>query len=249
MTKENKTTSIQEQRFKIDLFMRGIDVSQAAEAIAGYMPGSKINEVEDGSKLVVDHLERQWLVSLLEDDGNEARIFVSSPKLAYEDLDELLYLVGELKEKGALGGEGCGMRFFACMEGQTAAAIQNLRNIVTGKSVLLGKAIQHPFTVQVERMNPDVDGCVELVPCEMAVDLNLGEIKACILLGCAISAQAISQNRASAEVLRPENEKYAFRCWLIRMNLKGDEYKPMRMRFLKRFDGDASYKGGREAVA
>lgn len=249
MAKENKQTTIQEQRFKINLLVQGIDLNQAAEAIAGYMPGSKISETEDGSKNVVDHLERTWRVSSQQHEGVESRTVVSTPTLAYEDLDEFLYLVGELKERGALGGEGCGMRFFACMEGQTAGAVQNLRNIVTGKSVLLEKAIQHSFTVQVERMNPDDDGCVELVPCEMADDLDLGEMKACILLGCAISAQAINQNRASAELLQPENEKYAFRCWLIRMNLKGKEYKPMRMRFLKRFDGDASYKGGREAVA
>ena len=249
MTKESKQTTIQNQRFKIDLLMQGINLIQAAEAIAGYMPGSKISDAEDGSKIVVDHLERTWRTASQASEGDENRIVVSTPILAYEDLDEFLYLVGELKEKGALGGESCGMRFFACMEGQTTGAFQNLRNIVTGKSVLLGKAIQHPFAIQAEQMILDTDGCVELVPCEMAADLDLGEMKACILLGCAISAQAINQNRASAEVQHPENEKYAFRCWLIRMNLKGDEFKPMRMRFLKRFDGDASYKGGREAVA
>lgn len=246
MERENKAT-IQNQRFKIDLLMRGIDVDAAALAIASYFPGSAVGDAGDGAKIVTDHLGRAWLVSAPEGEDEEALTAVSTPGLAYEDVDELLYLFGELGERGALGGKGCGMRFFAGMGDQPALAVQNLRSIVTGKSVLLGKAIQRPFEAQPERMQPDDEGFVELVPCEMAADLDLGEMKACIQLGCAISAQAANQNRASAEVLRPENEKYAFRCWLIRMGVKGDELKPMRMRFLKRMEGDASYKSGRKA--
>lgn len=248
MEKERKTT-IQDQHFKIDLTVQGIDAAQTAEAIAGYLPGSAVGEAEDGAKAVTDHLGRTWLVAPLEGEGEEGQVqaTVSTPKLAYEDIDELMCLTGELQERGAQGGEGCGVRLFACMEGQPQAVVQNLRNIVTSKSVLLGKAFQRPFFVLPERMNPDDEGFVELFPCELARDLSLVEMKACILLGCAIAAQSVNQNRASSEVLRPENEKYAFRCWLLRLNLKGDEYKPMRMRFLKRLEGDASYKGGRKA--
>ena len=243
---ENKyTTTIQDQCFKVDATMRDIDADAATQAIAGYLPGSAVSEVGDGAKSVTDHLGRTWLVSPLE--GEEAQVVLSTPKLAYEDIDELMCLVGELQERGALGGKGCGIRIFTCMEGRPALAVQNLRNIVAGKSHLLGKALLAPFTPKPERMLLDDEGFVELVPCEVATDLDLYEMKACIQLACAISAQAASQNRASAEVLRPENEKYAFRCWLIRMGAKGSEFKPMRMRFLKRMEGDASYKGGRKA--
>ena len=243
---ENKsTTTIQDQCFKVDATMRGIDTDAATQAIAGYLPGSAVSEVGDGAKGVADHLGRTWLVSPLE--GEEAQVVLSTPKLAYEDIDELMCLVGELQEQGALGGKGCGIRIFACMEGRPALAVQNLRNIVVGKSHLLGKALLAPFTPNPERMLLDDEGFVELVPCEVATDLDLYEMKACIQLACAISAQAASQNRASAEVLRPENERYAFRCWLIRMGVKGSEFKPMRMRFLKRMEGDASYKDGRNA--
>ncbi len=246
MEKESKAT-IQNQHFKIDLTMGGIDVGSAARAIAAYLPGSDVTALEGGAKAVTDHLGRTWLVAPLEDEEEKERVTVSTPKLAYEDIDELMYLIGELQECGARGGDGCGMRLFACMEGQPIQVALNLRNIVTSKSVLLGKALQRPFEVQSERMRPDDEGFVEMFPCELASDLSLAEMKACIQLGCAISAQAVNQNRASAEVLRPENEKYAFRCWLLRLGLKGSEHKPMRMRFLKRLEGDASYKGGRKA--
>lgn len=246
MEKESKTT-IQDQHFKIDLTMQGIDVGETARAIADYLPGSTAGEAEADAKSVTDPLGRVWLVAPHEGEGEAAQTVVSTPKLAYEDIDELMYLVGELEYRGAKGGEGCGMRLFACMKDQPTQAVQNLRNIVTGKSVLLGKALQQPFEVRAERMRPDDEGFVELFPCQLVSDLNLAEMKACIQLGCAIAAQAVNQNRASAEVLRPENEKYAFRCWMIRMGLKGDDTKPMRMRFLKRLEGDASYKGGRKA--
>lgn len=246
MEREGKA-SAQDQSFRIDLAIRGIDVERTAQAIAGYMPGSAVGEAGGGAEAVADHLGRTWLVVPSEGGKGKERVTVSTPKLAYEDIDELMYLIGELEHRGARGGEGCGMRLFACMEGHPVQAALNLRNIVTSKSVLLGKVLQQPFEAQPERMRPDDEGFVEMFPCELAADLSLAEMKACIQLGCAIAAQAVNQNRASAEVLRPENEKYAFRCWMIRLGLKGPDTKPMRMRFLKRLEGDASYKGGRKA--
>ena len=59
------------------------------------------------------------------------------------------------------------------------------------------------------------------------------------------AAQAVNQERVSAKPGKAESERYAFRCWMVRMGLVGDEYRPMRRRFLKRLPGDSETKAPR----
>lgn len=243
--------AIQDQSFKVELIMRGVDVDAVAGAIARYFPGADIERLpnRESYRGVADHLGRTW--DVVARNMGEELVAVVTPRLSYEDIDDLLCLVEELKGAGACGGGGCGcgcgMRFRAFMGGRSEQSVRNLRNIVASKSLLLESALRTHFPTQIGEMDLDADGFVELLPLEMATDLDLFEMRACLQLCCAITAQAVSQNRASAEVLRSENERYAFRCWMIRMGLTGSEYKPMRTRFLKRLDGDSSYRGGRPA--
>lgn len=237
------SAAFQKQSFKVELIMQDVSVDAVAGAIAGYFPGADIDGLLDreSHREVADHLGRTW--DVVARNTGEELVAVVTPRLSYEDIDDLLCLVEELKGAGARGGSGCGMRFRAFMGGRSEQSVRNLRNIVTSKSVLLESALRTRFPTQIGEMSLDADGFVELLPLEMAADLDLLEMRACLQLCCAITAQAVSQSRASAEVLRPENERYAFRCWMIRMGLKGSEYKPMRTRFLKRLDGDSSYRG------
>ena len=244
MKKEVTKTAIHEQRFTITLNMGGINAEQAARAIGGYLPDCVFEEASNEAKAITDHLGRTWGVAPVEGASGEASVCLTTPELAYEDMDDLLCLVGELKASGARGGEGCGMSLIAAMGDQPARAAVNLRNSIASKSVLLEKVLGCAYGVE-EEAESQTSPAVEVLPCGAASSLDEDEMRACIQLACAMSAQAINQNRVSAEVLRPENEKYAFRCWLNRMGLKSEEYKPMRMRFLKRLKGDASYKDGR----
>lgn len=72
--------------------------------------------------------------------------------------------------------------------------------------------------------------------------LHAGEIRAYITLCLAMSAQAINAKRASADVLDNGNDKYAMRCWLLRLGLIGDEFKACREHLLKRLDGNAAWR-------
>lgn len=54
--------------------------------------------------------------------------------------------------------------------------------------------------------------------------LHAGEVKSYIQLCLAISHQALVQRGASRIKTQPENEKYTFRTWLLRLGLIGDEY-------------------------
>ena len=54
---------------------------------------------------------------------------------------------------------------------------------------------------------------------------HAGEIKAYIQFCLAVSHQALTQKKASARKTVTDNEKYAFRCWMLRLGLSGDEFK------------------------
>lgn len=74
------------------------------------------------------------------------------------------------------------------------------------------------------------------------LSLDPDEAKATLQLALAVAAQAASQRRVNARDAHPENERYAFRCWMLKMGLVGDEYRSMRRRFLKRLPGDSTTK-------
>lgn len=73
--------------------------------------------------------------------------------------------------------------------------------------------------------------------------LHAGEIRAWLNLCLAMSAQAINQKRTSPEVLDTAgNDKYAMRCWLLRLGFIGDEWKEVREHLLKNLDGNAAWR-------
>lgn len=72
--------------------------------------------------------------------------------------------------------------------------------------------------------------------------LHAGEVRAYINLCLAMSAAAINAKRASAEPLDNGNDKYAFRCWLLRLGFIGDEYKNVRKHLLKNLEGNAAWR-------
>ena len=72
--------------------------------------------------------------------------------------------------------------------------------------------------------------------------LHAGEVRAYLNLCLAMSAAAINAKRASAEVLDNGNDKYAMRCWLLRLGFIGDEWKTVREHLLKNLTGNAAWR-------
>lgn len=72
--------------------------------------------------------------------------------------------------------------------------------------------------------------------------LHAGEIKAYIQFCLAVAHQALTQKKASARKTVTDNEKYAFRCWMLRLGLIGDEFKTCRHHFLKHLLGNSAWR-------
>lgn len=72
--------------------------------------------------------------------------------------------------------------------------------------------------------------------------LHAGKIRSYIVFCLAISHQALTQKSASARRTNTDNEKYTFRCWLLRLGLIGEEFKNCRMHLMKALDGNSAWR-------
>lgn len=120
----------------------------------------------------------------------------------------------------------------------TQGALENLAKLVENKGGLMAQAFQadeirlavtedtvsfpwFPFTA-----NPD----------EVAAYTEFVE-KLC--------GMARSMKRVSGKPTETDNDKYAFRCFLLRLGFIGDEYKAARKTLLKNLTGNSAFRHGK----
>ena len=68
-------------------------------------------------------------------------------------------------------------------------------------------------------------------------------------LASLANKMALAQKRVQLNTSDDENEKYAFRGWLLRLGMKGDEYKNTRKILLENLDGNAAFRTADQAEA
>ena len=73
---------------------------------------------------------------------------------------------------------------------------------------------------------------------------NSDKVKAYTLLVEKLCAAAMQQKRVTAKEKPVENEKFAFRVFLIRLGFVGDEYRVARKILLTNLPGNSAYKNG-----
>lgn len=72
--------------------------------------------------------------------------------------------------------------------------------------------------------------------------IHCGAIKSYIQLCLGICALAHEVKYASPKPQQTENEKYAFRCWMLRLGFIGDEFATARKILLENMDGDSAWR-------
>lgn len=73
--------------------------------------------------------------------------------------------------------------------------------------------------------------------------LEPDRVQAYLQFTLALCKQAMIHKKAVMKKTRIENVKYAFRCFLIRLGLNGDEFKTCRKVMLENLTGDSAWKG------
>lgn len=79
--------------------------------------------------------------------------------------------------------------------------------------------------------------------------LHAGKIRAYIIFCLAVNHQALTQKSASAKRTATDNEKYTFRCWLLRLGLIGEEFKNCREHLMANLTGDSAFRNSERRIA
>lgn len=127
-------------------------------------------------------------------------------------------------------------------ESFTDAALENLRKLVDAKGSLIKKALA------VDSLPIETDG--EKVSFPWFAEGQDGEsVKAYTNFISALCDMARNQKRITAKEKPADNEKYAFRCFLLRLGFIGTEYKGERKILLKNLSGSSAFKNGERKEA
>ena len=119
----------------------------------------------------------------------------------------------------------------------TDAALENLRKLVDAKGSLIKKALA------VDSLPIETDGEKVSFPW-FAEGQDSESVKAYTHFIAAICDMARNQKRITAKEKPADNEKYAFRCFLLRLGFIGAEYKGERKILLKNLSGSSAFKNG-----
>jgi hypothetical protein len=119
----------------------------------------------------------------------------------------------------------------------TEAHIVNLHGIVESKGNLIKKALgvsELPILLE------DAKVCFPWFPAWTKPE----ELVAYEQFICRICDMARNQKRINAKEKEVDNEKYAFRCFLLRLGFIGDEHKTSRKILLRNLSGSSAFKAG-----
>ncbi len=128
------------------------------------------------------------------------------------------------------------------LAGFTESSLQNLHALVEAKGSLIKKA----FGVNALPIN-QIDDRLDFP--WFAEESSPDELQAYMHFITALCEMAKNQKRITAKEKETDNEKYAFRCFLLRLGFIGAEYKGERKILLHNLSGSSAFKSGSRKVS
>jgi len=116
--------------------------------------------------------------------------------------------------------------------------VENLTNLLDAKGSLIKKALGIPATpieIGEDRIS---------FPWFEGRHLDVDEAKTYTHLIASLCEMARTQKRIAAKDRDTENDKYAFRCFLLRLGFIGAEFKTERKILLRNLSGNSAFKSG-----
>ena len=216
-------------------------------------------------KFNVTGSERKALVTAIAEITGEKAKYKGMPSAAFEigeytvdrngtlitentDMNKVELLVERLAENGfeveieQKDEESTGTAIQMPLAKFNETQLQNLYNLVASKASLIKKALgitDLPINIIENRID------FPWFPVNSTPD----EVKAYMHLVTGLCDLARKQKRVSAKETEVENEKYAFRCFLLRLGFIGNEYKTERKILLQNFTGSTAFKNGGKSHA
>ena len=124
----------------------------------------------------------------------------------------------------------------------TDSSLENLKALIAAKGSLIKKALG------VDDLPLGITDTKVSFPWFPAIPTP-EEPKAYDTFICKLCELAQTQKRVTATEKPADNEKYAFRCFLLRLGFIGAEYKEARKILLRNLAGSSAFKGGQAKEA
>ena len=213
--------------------------------------------------------ERKRLVAALSNLTGVKAKYLGMPSMAYEvgdftidkngnleqggkaDSEEIERVAGHLASEGFIAeeeisategrqtadSEEFGLTVSMPRSNFSEGALENLQALVEAKGELIRHALDvEELPIEISEDEVSFPWFEELPTPE--------EIKAYTHFISALSEMAINQKRITVKEKEVENEKYAFRCFLLRLGFIGKDYKDERKILLRNLTGSSAFKGG-----
>ena len=138
--------------------------------------------------------------------------------------------------------DSIGLKISFPTDGFNETALLNLRALVDSKAGLIKKALG------IDALPIEIGGDRVSFPW-FTVTPDAPDATAYANFAAALCKAAKTQKRVTAKEREVENEKYAFRCFLLRLGFIGAEYKDTRKILLRNLSGNGSFKSGKRKEA
>ena len=156
------------------------------------------------------------------------------------DSEEIENLIEFLAERGfvaesreQVADESLGLTVEVPLEG---AAVENLTKLLEAKGRLIRRALA------VDSLPIEVTDSAVKFP--WFSECGADERKAYTHFVSALCELAANAKRVTAKEKETDNDKYAFRCFLLRLGFIGSEYKAERKILLRNLTGSSAFKNG-----
>ena len=145
-------------------------------------------------------------------------------------------------EEGVTQPHGFGLTVTLPAASLPSEALANLTSLLAAKGRLIRKALG------VEALPVEVSPDTVSFPWFEGRDLDADEVKTYTHLIAALCDMARNQKRITAKEKATDNDKYAFRCFLLRLGFIGTEFKDERKILLRNLSGNSAFKSGKRTA-
>lgn len=192
--------------------------------------------MEDGAEETAESAEMDETVSAETrepaDDADAPDSLTISLPMARHSVDSLRRLINLIYSRGPLltkstgGAFGCDRELITALDDAGIVKMEDLISMVTEHGGLTGLTFD--------------DSKVNFTGFPMTDDSDRS--KAFMQLASLMNKHAIEMKRIQAKEVNDENEKYAFRIWLLRLGMNSDEHKTTRKVLMQNLSGHTAFR-------
>ena len=227
--------------------VKAISEITGAEAVYKFMPTCAyeidyFTVTKDGALEFDDRADSEEIENLLEQlaqKGFEGTA-PETPDTAAETETEELSAETETSEHKPTKGEQCESINLTITLPLESVAVGNLTKLLDAKGGLIKKALG------VDNLGFEINEESKTICFPWFGEVSIDEAMAYTHFINALCKMTKDAKRVTAKEKNVDNEKYAFRCFLLRLGFIGTEYKAERKILLRNLSGSSAFKAGRD---